>query len=172
MNLDFLNETLASDPRPLVVEFWAPWCAPCRRMAPLLEKNSAQYADRVRLIRVNADEEIDLVRSLQVKGIPTLIAYTKEGEVQRITGALNATQLQTFFAALAAGEQPPKPGIAPQDRVLRLFSGAALTVLGLGFGPVWWLVILGAAITFSGVYDRCPIYRAVAPRVKTLLRIP
>ena len=83
---DFEQEILKSD-IPALVDFWAAWCAPCRAIESVLEQLEKEYAGRVDTWKVNADEEIELLRSLHVYGIPTLIAYRDGKDVAKRTGA-------------------------------------------------------------------------------------
>ncbi|MFN7035708.1 MAG: DUF2892 domain-containing protein [Bellilinea sp.] len=75
-----------------------------------------------------------------------------------------------MFAELAAGKVVHKSGLAPLDRFLRL--GAGLTLVGVGFSSQMnvWLLVIGGILMFSAVYDRCPIYRAISSRVKSLFQ--
>jgi thioredoxin len=82
---DFL-EKLHGSPSPVVVDFWAPWCGPCRAIAPIIERLGQEYSGQVEVWKVNADEEPDLLRSLRIYGIPTLIAFHAGQEIGRRTG--------------------------------------------------------------------------------------
>ena len=68
-------EKLKQNPRPVVVDLWAPWCGPCKMVKPILEKLAQEYTGRVDLWQINADDNQDLLRELKVYGIPTLIVY-------------------------------------------------------------------------------------------------
>lgn len=146
---------------PVLVELWAPWCAPCKMMAPGLERTAQRYAGRVQLLKINADESAELVRALKVYGIPTILGYTQGREQFRRTGMQSEGDLAGLFAALEAGAPPPKRTLLMQERVFRLSAGALLAVLGAFLG-VWLLLPVGAVVMFSGVYDRCPIWQAVS----------
>jgi thioredoxin 1 len=67
---------------PLVVEFWAPWCPPCKIMAPILDAMANDDVDRVRVAKVNADAQPDLARRFEVVSVPTLLVFV-EGELRR-----------------------------------------------------------------------------------------
>ena len=168
---DFM-ERLHSNPHPVVVDFWAPWCAPCRAIGPVVDKLGEEYTRRVDLWKVNADDQPDLLRALHIYGIPTLIAYHEGWEVGRRTGAASATALSSLFESALTGEKPKQIGPELTDRFIRLGAGLALVGLAiLGGISVAGLLLagLGAVIMFTAVYDRCPIYRVVSMRLKELL---
>ncbi len=130
-------ERLRNNPRPVVVDFWAPWCAPCRAIGPVVEKLGEEYAGRVDLWKVNADEQPDLLRSLHIYGIPTLIAYHNGQEVGRRTGAASATVLSSLFKSALTGNKPERNGPELNDRFLRLGAGLALSGSGNPQRIVW-----------------------------------
>ena len=84
------------NPRPIVVEFWAPWCGPCKMMAPYLKQAEQEFSGRVDLLKVNADENPDVLKSLGIRGIPTMIGYNQGEEVARKTGAMTPDNVQGF----------------------------------------------------------------------------
>ncbi len=161
---NFLDRVRAAA-RPVVVEVWAPWCGPCRSMAPALDRISHAYAGRVELLKLNADDDPQAVRALDVLGVPTLLVFRQGREVARRTGAQSADGLTALFDA--ALSEDPNPIVAPtrSERVLRLAAAALLAGMGLASGPAWFLVGAGALVAFSAVYDRCPIWRALWPRL-------
>ncbi len=166
---DLLNEVRLSS-TPVVVEFWAPWCAPCRRMAPWLEQVSAEYQGKVNLMRINADEHPELLRDLNVLGIPTMLVFQNGQEIARRIGAQDLPNLQSLFSAVASGETPPRPTLSASQRLLRLSVAATLAVMGISSGNSPLLLAFSGILFFSAVYDRCPIWQAIAPRLKALLR--
>ncbi len=167
MTRDEFLEKINKSQRPLVVEFWAPWCGPCKVMAPRLKKAEQKFAGQVDLLRVNADEAPEVARQCRVMGIPTLIAYKGGKEIFRKVGVQSDEGLEAVFEG-AQAVQPPKTTLQPIERWFRFLSGAALTAFGVARGPAWVLVVVGLLVIFSAVYDRCPIYAAVSERVKRL----
>jgi len=173
MSSDYFFMRVKKHPRPVVIDFWAPWCGPCHAIEPVIKKLSAEYAGRVDIWKVNADEQSDLLRSLRIYGIPTLIAYHNGQEVARRTGVASQEALSALFEAALSGDKPIRSGRAPLDRFLRLAAGTAIFILGIqgnftGYNLL--LAGLGAVIAFSAIYDRCPVYRAVSSRLSAWLR--
>lgn len=161
-------ERLRGSPRPVVVDLWAPWCLPCRAIAPALERLGAAYAGRVDVWKVNADEHPELARELGVLGIPTLLVYQGDREVARRTGAQPQVALAALFESALGGQAPAQRGLLLRDRLLRLAAAAGLFALGWQAGPAPVLYLAGGVVLFSAVYDRCPLWQALAPRLKKL----
>ena len=84
---------------PLVVDFWAPWCAPCRTMAPAFEEAAAKLAPGVRLAKLDTEAEPDLAARFGIRGIPTLVAFRNGREVARQSGAMGVPQLLQWIRA-------------------------------------------------------------------------
>ncbi|MEO9275667.1 thioredoxin TrxA [Marinomonas sp. 5E14-1] len=91
----FAEEVLNSD-LPVVVDFWAPWCGPCKMIAPVLEDVAAEYAGKVKVVKLNVDENQETAPKYNVRGIPTLLVV-KGGEVVATkVGAVSKSQLVDF----------------------------------------------------------------------------
>ena len=95
-SLNFDAQVLQSD-LPVLVDYWAEWCAPCKAMAPVLDEIAEEYRDRLRVVKVNVEQEPQIARQYGVRSQPTLMLF-KNGlvEAQKI-GALSKSQLKAFI---------------------------------------------------------------------------
>lgn len=122
---DVLDE---SQRRPVLVDFWAPWCGPCRALGPLLEKLEAAYDGRFRLVKVNSDQNPELAAQFNVRSIPYVVAFVDGKPVNSFVGALPEPQLRAFIDALL-----PNPSEIERRKALQLLAAgqpqAAATAL-------------------------------------------
>ena len=91
-----LDEIVNKSDGPVLVDFWAPWCGPCRMVGPVLEEVSSEYAGRVKVVKVNVDEEKGVAGSMGISSIPT-IALFHMGEVKDV---LVGTRPKSDFTAI------------------------------------------------------------------------
>ena len=82
---------------PVVVDIWAPWCGPCRFMAPEYEKAAQALEPRLRFLKLNSDNEQELSSRLGIRGIPTMILFKDGKEADRVSGAMNASEIGSWI---------------------------------------------------------------------------
>jgi putative thioredoxin len=88
---------------PVIVDFWAPWCGPCKQLGPALEKAVNEAKGAVRLVKVNIDENQEIARQLRIQSIPTVYAFKNGQPVDGFMGAIPESQIRTFVQSLAGG---------------------------------------------------------------------
>jgi putative thioredoxin len=93
----------ASRQVPVIVDFWAPWCGPCKQLGPALEKAVAEANGAVKLVKVNIDENQEIARQLRIQSIPTVYAFKNGQPVDGFMGAIPDSQIRTFVQQLAGG---------------------------------------------------------------------
>lgn len=95
---DVLNSEL-----PVLVDFWAPWCGPCRMVAPVVEELSQDYAGKVKFVKLNTDENPKVSAQFGIRSIPTLMIFKNGQLVQQVVGFRPKSQLSQLLDAAAAG---------------------------------------------------------------------
>ncbi len=159
MNLSEFQQKVSTADKPIVIDFWANWCMPCKMTKPILEKLAKEYDDKVEFMPIDADTSREVLEHFNVIGIPTVLTLRNGKVNSRVTGTQSEVNYRAMFEALAEGKEVKIP-IAPFDRMLRLGAGMLLAAVGFSTGN--WLVLgIGGIIAFLGIYDRCPIWRAL-----------
>ena len=92
------DETIRGADRPVLVDFWAPWCGPCRMLGPILEEVAAEHPDDVVVAKVNIDEEMDLASRFGVASIPTMLVFKNGQLVKRTVGLQPKAAVEALLA--------------------------------------------------------------------------
>ncbi len=99
LNADNFQQHINRNEIPVVVDFWAPWCGPCKMMAPAFEQASAELSPSIRLAKLNTEDEQAIAGQLNIRSIPTMVIFKKGREVARQAGAMSTADIKNWITS-------------------------------------------------------------------------
>lgn len=124
----FIDDVIqASRDQPVIVDFWAPWCGPCKQLGPILERVVKNAAGKVRLVKINIDENPELAQQLRIQSIPMVYGFKGGQPVDGFAGALPESQIKVFVERLA-GPLGPGPTEVGLDQAKQAAAAGRLDV--------------------------------------------
>lgn len=108
---DQFEQQVIQQDKPVIVDFWAPWCGPCKAMTPVFTTLAETYGAKMIFAKCNVDENQDVANRLGIKAIPTLMVFRDGGVVNTITGLVSQSALEEAIKAALAGEASKTPFI-------------------------------------------------------------
>lgn len=170
----FMEDVIeASKSVPVIVDFWAPWCGPCKTLGPMLEKLVKRAGGLVKMVKINVDENQGLAGQLRVQSIPAVFAFKDGRPVNAFAGALPESQIQTFLDQLIGDAKPPIEAAMEQAAAL-LASGdgaqaEAIYTAVFAQDPTFVPALAGLirAITLTGDFARATeMLDSLEPKVR------
>ena len=99
---DTFDKDVVQSPEPVLVDFWAPWCGPCRMLTPVIEEISKEYAGKVRVAKINTDEHPNAASRYKISAIPTLLFFKGGKVVEQLVGVHSKAEIKKTLDGLVA----------------------------------------------------------------------
>ena len=87
------REEVLNESKPVVVDFWASWCGPCRKLSPVLDEVAAELGEKVKFVKINTDDNLGAAKDYAISGLPTLLVFKNGVAVERIVGLVSKSTL-------------------------------------------------------------------------------
>lgn len=162
-----LLERSRSNPRPVVVQFHAPWCGPCRALSPQVDRMEKAYEGKVDVWRIDVDQDSEAAQEMGIRSVPTLVVLQDGQEVSRVTGYQSPAALENLFAtALPEADTVERPvivdAVLPSPTIERWRTPATILGFGLLFASnarpsLHWLFWLSIPLIVWGMANACPL---------------
>ena len=124
---------------PVIVDFWAPWCGPCKQLGPMLEKAVKERAGAVAMVKLNIDENPEIAQQLRIQSIPAVFAFVKGQPIDGFAGALPESQIKTFLERVikaGGGEAGPTPIEQALEAAAEMLAQGDVSGAGALYGQV------------------------------------
>jgi thioredoxin len=145
----------ASRDMPVLVDFWASWCGPCKSLAPILKDVALSLAGQARVVKVDTDAEEDLARQFQIRSIPTVMLFRDGKVVSQFTGLQPEQAIKDWVKPFLAAVAPPEPAAdSPEILAARLFFADELAAVGTGSADLDALYREGLRAAVQGAHER------------------
>jgi thioredoxin 1 len=103
------DEKVLQSRMPVVVDFWAPWCGPCKAVGPIIEKMAGSYREKVQFVKINIDDNADISQKYAIKSVPTIMFFNDGRMVDKLIGMVTAAKVEERLDNVLAGKPTASP---------------------------------------------------------------